>query len=355
MPLVTRPAPSFVRHALAAAALLTATAAGGATPLPQYAITDLGLVQSSDTTVAGLNRLGQVVGVVHLGDDPTCVVYDHGARTYLGNLGGTNCFVSGINDVDTVVGSSSPAVGSVDVHAFVYQNGTMTDLGTRPGDTSSVATAVNNHGLVVGTSSSVRGSSVWTWRDGIYRRIPMPAGAVTAAAGGVNDRGQITGWATYETDHPRAFLYADGQAVDLGTLDDAAYNSQSQGLAVNDAGQVVGWSSGPSFFCHAMLSSHGTMVDLGALPAGDAGASSVATSINGRGQIVGTSEDSAGNQVAFISDGRHMVDLNTRLAPESRGWQLLTAQGINRSGQITGLAWSTADQQLHVFLATPDR
>jgi len=54
-----------------------------------------------------------------------------------------------INDAGQIVGRSSTGEGYA--HAFLRQNGTMTDLGALGGN-NSFAYATNNHGQVVGAS-----------------------------------------------------------------------------------------------------------------------------------------------------------------------------------------------------------
>jgi len=62
-----------------------------------------------------------------------------------------------------VVAHSDTASGAA--HAFLWQNGAMTDLGTRPGDIASAAHAINSLGQVVGFSRSASGENaavLWT-------------------------------------------------------------------------------------------------------------------------------------------------------------------------------------------------
>jgi probable HAF family extracellular repeat protein len=345
---------NMTRTLLAAAGVAVSLAASDAAlAAGRYHVVDLGLALAPQDAVVAINNTGQAIGLRSVGDGLSCVLYDHGVDTVLGTLGGPNCYGNGINDRGVIVGSSMTSDGSQDVHAFVFENGVMTDLGTWGSDTSSMAVAINNRGMIVGNSTSPISSRVFTYRNGRYHAVALPPEAVSGYAGGLNAHGDVTGWAVYATDHQRAFLPRAGTSTDLGTLNNAAYNSQSEGRAVNSLGHVVGWSSGATFPCHAMMYRDGRMVDLGVLPKDDAFASSVATGINDRGTAVGYSDDGAGNRVAFLYDGRNMIDLNTLRDPESSGWQLLEAQAINKSGEITGLAWSAADQSTHVFLATP--
>ena len=97
--------------------------------------------------------------------------------TDIGTLGGPNVrgdYGFGINDVGQVVGiSSSPT----ERHAFLWDRGTITDLGTLGGyerGTFSQASAINNQGQVVGYSqyylpdgNTTAGSGfIWTSRTG---------------------------------------------------------------------------------------------------------------------------------------------------------------------------------------------
>jgi probable HAF family extracellular repeat protein len=84
--------------------------------------------------------------------------------TDLKTLGGYTSFANGINDVDQVVGASQyqkkNATGPR--HAFLWQNGTMTDMNTllprKSGWVLTNATTINNDGQIVG-SGTIGGQS----------------------------------------------------------------------------------------------------------------------------------------------------------------------------------------------------
>ncbi|WP_232442189.1 hypothetical protein [Burkholderia ubonensis] len=61
------------------------------------------------------------------------------------------------------MGTSDAADGQT--HAFLFENGVVTDLGNLPGGTSSAAFGINEHGQVVGeatTSSGQTHAVMWT-------------------------------------------------------------------------------------------------------------------------------------------------------------------------------------------------
>lgn len=156
-------------------------------------------------------------------------------------------------------------------------------------------------------------------------------GGTTSYAYGINNSGQIVGWADTTTAYRHAFLYSgSGPIQDLGTL--GGGNSFAYGI--NDSGQVVGEadiSAGYGNYHAFLYSGSGPMQDLGTF----GGVGSSASDINNSGQIVGRAGTSAGNgnYHAFLYSGSGpMQDLGTLGGPSSYAW------GINKSGQIVGRA-----------------
>lgn len=156
-----------------------------------YAINDSG-------QVAGNSKLSGVLG---MDGQRAFITGSNGSGiTILEDLGGTGSGANGINNSGQVVGSSY-LPGNAETHAFVTgPNGVgITDLGTLGGNWSR-AVDINESGQIIGGSQIA---------DGRYH----------------------------------AFLYSDGEMLDLSLLPavlNAGWTSLNV-MAINDHGQIVGW------------------------------------------------------------------------------------------------------------------
>ncbi len=85
-------------------------------------------------------------------------------------------------------------------------------------------------------------------------------GGRTSAAYGVNNLGQVTGYADLTNDSARhAYLYSNGAMTDLGTLG----GTVSYGYAISNAGHVTGYSLLSNGNFQAFLAYIGSIGDIG--------------------------------------------------------------------------------------------
>jgi probable HAF family extracellular repeat protein len=286
--------------------------------------TDLGAQRGDSPSVAyAINAQGQVV-VDSLGSPsvpPLAFLWASGSMTELPPLPGTATSAAyGINDQGQVVGESTG-------HAVLWTNGTPTDLGTWPIDSTSVASAINAQGQVVGASgpSGARHAVLWAGDSMINLPLLSAPRSEDSAAYAINAQGQVVG----ETSS-FAVLWANGNATNLGTLDDDII---SVAYGINAQGQVVGGSrGGPSGTEHAVLWADGGVTDLNTLLVSGSGITLLeARAINDSGQIV-CDGVVAGVQHAFL--------LTPPSAVGDLVWEDLNRNGIQDAGE-PGLAGAT--------------
>jgi probable HAF family extracellular repeat protein len=195
-----------------------------------------------------INDSGQVVGTSETTASNIGFLYTNGKLTTLGTLGSYHephnqtpvnySFAHGVNARGQVIGrSSSPDEGEA---PFVYDNGVMNAL--KIGN-SAVAHAINDAGSVTGELFATPGQfHAFLYRNGTVTDLGTLGGS-QSFGNAINREDHVTGTADKANGGPRdAFLYAGGTITDLGSL----YGSGSVGYAINSGGQVVGISRGNS-------------------------------------------------------------------------------------------------------------
>ena len=79
-----------------------------------------------------------------------------------------------INNSGQIAGISDPP-GDATTYAVLWQNGAITNLGTLPGDVSSVAADINARGQVVGSSCDANfNCRAFLWDNGVDDRPQQP-------------------------------------------------------------------------------------------------------------------------------------------------------------------------------------
>jgi probable HAF family extracellular repeat protein len=336
-------------------------------------LTDLGSLAAGWSSAAiWMNESGQIAGFSENGMiDPLigfpefrAVLWNEDTIMDLGTMaGGYESLANAINNHGQVVGFSTntipdpysffPFPGATQSRAFLWQKGTMQDLGTLGGPDAN-AIAINERGQIAGqsyvnsTANSVLDAcggfsvNVPTEDPFIWKNSKMTdlgtLGGTCGFVSGQNDRGQVIGQSDLAGDltfHP--FLWDGKQMRDLGTL------GGDTGVAnwINDEGDIAGKADLPGTPPQnhdAVLWRDGGIFDLGTLP-GDSCANTYY--VNARGQVVGTSESRG---LCLVPTGEHaflwendgpMVDLNSLIPPNS-SLQLTFAVAINDRGEIAG-------------------
>jgi len=156
-----------------------------------------------------------------------------------------------INNRGQVVGISWVGGKHEKVHVFVWDGGTMKDLGPFHINGPATLPRINGRGDVF-WNQRFRGLAI-LWSGGVRRRLAFRVEAMNA-------RGQIVGTRTDDvTSLPRGVLWEQGRTRDLGAFEPADINDQGEIAGTvrfdpNDVGD------------HAFLWRNGTLRSLGSLP-----------------------------------------------------------------------------------------
>jgi probable HAF family extracellular repeat protein len=192
----------------------------------------------------------------------------------------------------------------------LWKNGIPEELPTLNGDPDGAAILINDSGLAAGTSGQCIASAkealhAVLWENGNIIDLGNLGGSANHHPQYINNPGQVVGYSSLPGDATvHAFLWQKGSMIDLGTLPGDFF---SFGEAINDVGQVGGQSCDADFNCRAFVWQNGVMTDLNTLIPSDSPLFLVdVLSINSRGQLVGAAvETSTGEAHPFLATPIH--------------------------------------------------
>jgi len=309
---------------------------------PFYKIVEIPrLATTGSVTANGVNDQGIVVGAQETTASPRAWMYQQssGALDELTfDPSEMGAYANGISNSGMIAGAEIPAGGAPEPGYWTVTGGS--ELLTGQYQSFAQAAAANDSGTIIGNygqSGTLSGLPL-VWTAPGYAQTTLPGlecdqcTRLDATASAINDAGLIVGSSNY-TAGMHAVEWQNGAITDLGGLQGATY---SAAYSANNSGEIVGGSrvdqsSGAP--THAFLYSQGAMTDLGTL-AGDS--SSSANSINDSGRIVGVSQTDTTSR-AFLYENGEMYDLNTLIDPTSPlagQVSLQEAIAINTNGWI---------------------
>lgn len=327
---------AFVTASVFVALIITAISPA----LAAYTITDLGV----GIIPRSINNSGQIAGSNAAGN---LVMYSNGSLQDLGTFGGvlTNVHGTAINNNGQI------AVDANYSRAYIYDSrtGNLQDMGYTGSFISISSSSISDSGRVTGRFNNPMQNFVY--QNGTITNIGQWGNAFPYSLPVINNTGKIAGTASTASGwEPTSYISdLDGSnAVPLGDLSNPTDGTYVTGI--NDHGDVVGRASLPGGdlnTAHAFLyTAAGGMIDLGSL-----GGQSNATDINNVDQIVGYYGPSSVRH-AFIYEDGVMSDLTSLLGEGSGSWDLICALSINDLGQIVG--YGNLNGVSHGFLLTPE-
>jgi len=302
----------------------------------------------------------------------------------IGTFGGPNVIFNFSSPTDHLLGSNGMVTGGADTttvdpycfdnpdcfveHAFKWEEGVLTDLGTLGGNNSQ-GFWINDKGQIAGLAQNgmidpllgiqLVHAVLWSEEGKIFDIGTF--GGYESLSQAINKRGQVVGLAANTIPDPNAIFLLGQQAraflwdkktgmQDLGTL---GTGNDAFAQYVNDRAQVAGYAytdttQNSTAFCGNVPTQdpffweNGTMIDVGTL----GGVCGYATDLNNQGQVIGNSDlagDLTFHPFSWTKSGG-MKDLGTFGGDNGQ------ANALNDAGEIVGKADFPGSQLHDAFL-----
>ncbi len=291
--------------------------------------------------VVGVNAAGQVVGA----SQQQAFEWDHGRLTNLGALVAGASYASWINDAGDVLGAMglcNIAVRDCEGRAVLWHRGNPIPLTlggniSKPGGLNAAGDAVGDASLPAPPPRTGE-EHAFLWQDGTMTDLGTLGGHESSATG-INARGQVVGFARTADEAIHAVLWDHGTMTDLG---------EGRACAINAAGQIVGESEG-----RAVVWDHDKKIDIGLSGFGTGSINPLChLGLFQHGPTINAAGDVALNQCTHAGAGAcsaYLWERGVLTKLGDLGGDEATVFGMNARGWIVGQS-ATASGEFHAVL-----
>ncbi len=207
--------------------------------VPGFAVSTFTYPGATNTTIYGINKVGQIVGGEDASGSLNAFLYSAGGNTTFNDGAAAGSYAEGINNNGQIVGLNL-ATGA----GFLLSGGAFTPIvvpGSDAGTTNAIG--INDAGQIVGSFKQGGVLEGFLLIGQTYTTLAAP-GATATVATGINDSGQIVGWFTSSGGATSGFSWSGGSFTTLIAYPGA---TSTRAFGINNSGQIVGqYTSGGS-------------------------------------------------------------------------------------------------------------
>lgn len=323
---------------------------------PAYQLTDLGSFGGSRMNPMAINNHGMVVGGAIAEGANITLAFRWDAEGGLAQLpamsSNRSAYANDINDDGLIVGQAytpslnvsravswSPPSHGFPSSLFVYND-------------YAAAVAVNDHGVVAGNreaeaySNGTQRAFAWDAEDGVQELEPVSGTSwqTRSTALAINDAGIVVGSSGSDRSHnPPVRWMPDGSAVSLF----GSEQRSGRAVDINNAGEILITSGSGT----ATWTQEEGLRDLISLDSSRL----VGRGLNEHGFVVGVAREAGQDDRPFAWSEEHGTRyLQDLLDASGTGWQLLSANAVNDHGWIVGEALVDGDRHGYMLQPIPE-